>query len=661
MWPLPAYQHPELVAIELGVNTLGGMVNSYLNQKLVQEKKLASRAVATLDSYQGISFLYVKAEAEPNVDLDELAKHTEQAVQDFLKQGVSKHELQQSLTYDAFWNIGGLEWMGGYVGRASMLANGALHYQQPDFYKKRLQQEASLTVEQVNQAMRTWLTKPKLYVKVIDGDKNVANSNTSSEQMKPVDEQQSSQMPAKPNRTMPKAGKTADIHFPKVQSAMLSNGIKVHLVSRPEVPTLRLVAMVKAGFSADAKQQQGLQELVSSSLKEGTQSYSAEQLKQLQLDQGVVLTSSISLDHSMLSVQGLTLNLERTIAAFADVLRRPTFPSTAVESIKNTQLQRIEQQKLYPDAIAGILMPKALYGEQHPYGYSQYGLGTKQTVEPLTRDDVVAFHQQWYTPQNTEIFAVGAVDLPQLTQLLEQNLADWHNPNSHTRKKTMDLLPVATRSQVILVHQPQATQSNIYAGQLLATKGTQHRLELDLAMDLLGGVPSRLNTALREQQNLVYSVSAELLPRQGQLAYQMKAPVRIEQTMTAIQLMQQEFKRFVEQGITQQELDTLIASRLKSLSGQLDASASVIGEMQQNASYQQPMNNLETLAQQYKQQTVRHLNQMIRQHLKPNHLTWVIVSDCKKMLKPLQQQGFTVQVVSQQTLEHLQNAEQVCQ
>ena len=87
------------------------------------------------------------------------------------------------------------------------------------------------------------------------------------------------------------------------------------------------------------------------------------------------------------------------------MLLNSTFPADALERLRAQRLVALTQARAQPGAIAGRVFPKVLYGPSHPYGR----VATEESIKAITRDDIVAFHTQYFQPGRALITVVGDV------------------------------------------------------------------------------------------------------------------------------------------------------------------------------------------------------------------------------------------------------------
>lgn len=185
---------------------------------------------------------------------------------------------------------------------------------------------------------------------------------------------------------------------------------------------LGIVADVLAN---DGKSSRLYKRLDMNMLDEGTETRDALEISdELEL-LGANLGTGSNLDVSFVLLAALKANLDESLALFADVILNPSFPEADVERLKRQQLAGIQREKATPFQMALRAFPLLIYGDDHAYGIPFTGSGTEASVESLTRDDLAAFHETWFKPNNAKLVVVGDVTLDELRPELEQLFDDW--------------------------------------------------------------------------------------------------------------------------------------------------------------------------------------------------------------------------------------------
>src|SRR5690606_21937600 len=127
-----------------------------------------------------------------------------------------------AVTRSASQRIQGLETANG---KASVLAEGQLYSNDPDFYKKELAAYAAVTPAQVQAAMQRWLSRP-VYSQIVQPGEREAyvEAAAAPSGATPVPAAEIERVARDP---MPAIGEVTNIDFPDVERATLSNGVPV--------------------------------------------------------------------------------------------------------------------------------------------------------------------------------------------------------------------------------------------------------------------------------------------------------------------------------------------------------------------------------------------------------------------------------------------------
>ena len=200
---------------------------------------------------------------------------------------------------------------------------------------------------------------------------------------------------------------TAELKLPKLQRTTLSNGLKVILAERHEIPVVNFWMAEDAGFATDALATPGTASLTSTMLTFGTKTRTALQITEESETLGAQISARANAELSIINLSALKANLDASLSLFGDVIINPAFPEADFERNKRQRLASIEREKASPQAGAFRLMPGLLFGANHAYGAPFSGSGTKESVTALSRTDLEKFHATWYRPNNGTLIIVG--------------------------------------------------------------------------------------------------------------------------------------------------------------------------------------------------------------------------------------------------------------
>lgn len=660
-WTIPGLNDPDATPLAIGAHVLGGLASSRLDNQLVKGEQLAVSVTASAQILAQLGFFEVTADVKPGVDPAVLSKRLDEIVADYIAKGPTADEVQRVAISDVSARIGGLEQVGDSGGKAAMLGQGLLFSNDPAHYKKELADIAAATPEKVRAAMGKWLTRPVFALSVVPGERDAYEDGGAA--AKPAGARSGGTKPAHfvaegeqpltlnpaavlDRSKLPAVGAFANVDFPTVETATLSNGIKVHLARRNNLPTVRLTISFNAGKAADPAEAQGTQALTLAMLKEGTASRNSIEIAEAQERLGASISVGASLDRTNISLYALTPNLAPSLDLLSDIILHPSFDAKELERVRAGLLASIAQEKTDPRGLARRAFFPALYGSNHPYGIGSSGSGDPAVVSKLTRDDLAAFQHKWLRADTAEIFAVGDVTLDELKTQLEARFGAWPMTRDMPGRKDFSTAVPAPSPRIILVDRPQSPQSMIYAGMVLKGKGSDDFVDLLAANDILGsGMLGRLNVDLRETKGWSYGVGSLIDRNEQNAAYIVVAPVQADRTGDSIAAIRQDISDFLGlKGITPEELDRTVNGSIRELPGGYETSGAVLSQMQRDALFGRPFDYVEGLAARYKGQTAATLDAAARAAIDPSKMIWVVVGDKSVVMPQLAKLGLSVEI-----------------
>ena len=654
LWAVPGYTSKDAPALRIAAHLLGQLASSRLKNVLVRDKKTAVSADAGLIELERVSEFQVIVTVKPGVDPGLVGRQLDAVIADFISYGPTPAELKRAKTDDMAFTFRGLESVGGFSGKAVTLATGAVYADDPGFYMKKLEAEAALTPAQVRAATKKWLSRPVFAFTLEPGKRDpyqesrlagdtagggahvIAAPKSPAATTAGVDRSQ-----------MPPVGPIADLHFPTVEHATLSNGIPVLFARRDAVPTVQVAIAFDAGNAADPKTALGTQAFVLGMLDEGTDKYSSAEIAEAKENLGASISIAPSMDRSTVSLTALAPNLSQSLDLMADIVRHPAFAAADVDRVRSQELDAIAEEEKEPYALAFRTLPPLLYGKDHPYGVPFSGTGDPATVAKLTPANLSAFHDAWLRPDDATIFVVGDTTLAEVMPLLEKSFGDWRATGPRPVKNFA--VPTAPQtSRIVLIDRPNTPQSLIYAGELMPVQGTDDLIALTEANAVLGGAfLSRLNTDLRETRHWSYGAGGIIDRVQHQVPYLIYAPVQTDQTGPSIASVRSDVTAFLgSNGVTPEELNRTIDGAIRQLPGQFETSRAVLSGMSSNVLYHRPDDYYDTVASRYRSLTATDLDAAAKAAIDPDKLTWVVIGDAAKVKAQLDALGIQVEVES---------------
>src|SRR5215510_921163 len=207
-----------------------------------------------------------------------------------------------------------------------------------------------------------------------------------------------------------------------VHEHRLENGLKVLLVENPTIPTVSMNASVMAGARYDSDQKAGLAIMVSRLLDEGTSNRSSLEIAEAIESVGGAIETDGSFERIVASAGVLKKDIDLGLDLLSDILIHPSFPPDFVAKEKERTLSEIASAKDRPQVLAGWAFNELVY-QQHPLHRPSHGY--PETVERLTREDLLDFHQRYFVPNNVILSVVGDFRVPELLPKFEKAFGRW--------------------------------------------------------------------------------------------------------------------------------------------------------------------------------------------------------------------------------------------
>jgi zinc protease len=377
-------------------------------------------------------------------------------------------------------------------------------------------------------------------------------------------------------------------------------------------------------------------------LREGTTTRTADQLA-LDLQMlGTNVTASVGDESGTISFLSTTEKFRPTLDIMADMLLNPTFPADALERLRQQRLVSLKNQNALPGFIGSRVFSRVLYGPDHPYGR----MANEDTIKAVTRDDVVAFHKEYYQPGRAIVTVVGDIDMKTAKAAIDKALAAWPAGGA-VPSFSYPPLPQPQKTTIYLVDKPGAKQSVFNIGLPGPPRNTPDYMALQVMNFILGGhFQSRLNANIREEKGYSYGVGSGFSYGKGPGPFNAGGDVVSDKTDAALIEFMKEL-RGIHGGrpITDEELKMAHDTLIQRLPGQF-SSVSAIGSSITNLYLQGlPEDYYQNYAKAVRAVTKEDVLRVAKQYVDLDRLNIVIVGDRKSIEEPLKATGIAPIVI----------------
>ena len=339
---------------------------------------------------------------------------------------------------------------------------------------------------------------------------------------------------------------------PHVERYTLENGMKLFFVQDHELPVISMYAMVRTGEIYEPEDKIGLAAITSEVIRTGgTTNRSPDEINKTLEYLAATVEVDIDGETGSAELWALKKNLDTGLEVFADIIRNPAFDQAKVDLAKNQMLEIIRRRNDSPQNIRSREFMRLVYGKMHPLAR----IPQIDTISAINRDDLVAFHQQYFHPNNIMLAVTGDFESEDMLQKLNTVFQDWQPEEvtfPHVETVQYELSP-----SVYLIDKD-VEQTNLALGHL-GIKADNPDYPAVRVLDLIlgsGGFSSRLFQKVRNERGLAYSVGSYLgAGVRDYGAFLIFCGTRNDAVHEAISVILEEIRNLIETEVSEKELE----------------------------------------------------------------------------------------------------------
>jgi zinc protease len=332
------------------------------------------------------------------------------------------------------------------------------------------------------------------------------------------------------NPMRPAAGVPRPYRFPPFTRRQLANGLNLWTVHVPGSNLVNVHLLVDAGAAAEDEAAGGIAALTAQLLVTGTRRLDASAFAEATERLGIDVSSESSWDSARAAFQSLPQHLDAGLALLAEMVREPRFDAGEFERLKAERLADILQARAEPGRLADEMFLLHAYAADTPY--RRLSAGSPETVETLSREDVVGFHDAHYRPGLAHLIIAGSFDEDEVADSANRHLTGWQGAGPGHRTISPHL---RGPRRVVIVDRPGSVQSELRVGHIGIDRYDPRYFPAIVMSTALGGMfGSRLNRRLREELGYTYGARSGFDTRRSAGVFTAAAAVQTDVTAPAI-------------------------------------------------------------------------------------------------------------------------------
>lgn len=425
----------------------------------------------------------------------------------------------------------------------------------------------------------------------------------------------------------PKEKGIIDFRLPEIQKFDLKNGLKILFVQKDNLPIVQINLTLGCGGIYNPSDKIGLAYLTSMMIDEGAGEFDALQLDEEFETLGSILGTSSDHDSIHISLLSLRENFERSMELVSKIITEPRFSTPDFEREKEKLLTRIIQLKDEPSYLASKNFEKIIFSGSP---YSNQVIGTDETLNNITIEDIKKFHKENFTVNNSVMVVVGDINREKLEETLNNSLAVWVNSNPQT-EQSFDLK--INNPTLYFIHKDGAAQSEIRAGHSAAGRKEKDFFARSLLNAILGGqFSSRINLNLREDKGYTYGANSSFKFYKSAALFGVSTAVKSENTGDAVFEIIKELNE-IQNGVDDKEIDFAKSFIIKGFPSMFETYSQVARNLALLSLHSLPDDYFNTYIQRIDSTSKNEIENAAVKSILCDNLTIVVVGD-RDIIKP---------------------------
>lgn len=331
------------------------------------------------------------------------------------------------------------------------------------------------------------------------------------------------------------------------RKTVLDNGIRVVTESLPFFPAVSLGVWWKAGSRYENAANNGISHFIEHMLFKGTRRRTAHDIAREIDAVGGVLNAFTGKEYTCLYARVLRADVDLALDVLADMCRHSTFDKGDIEREKHVVIQEIKMIEDNPEEYIFDMFNADFYKGD---GLGLPVLGAEETVEGLTRGDLIEHYARHHAPKHMIFTAVGRVDHDAIVKKVETLFSGYEDEG--------DDLPVFEAPKVFPgIYVYEKDLEHVYL--CLGTKGVSQTDPRRYGMYALnavvgGSMSSHLFQEIREKRGLVYNILSYMNCFQDVGDFGIATSSSAESVREVLDLIKAEAHKLKDEGITDHEI-----------------------------------------------------------------------------------------------------------
>ena len=346
------------------------------------------------------------------------------------------------------------------------------------------------------------------------------------------------------------------VELPAIEQWKLGNGLQVFAIKNDHLPVVSIQMAIRAGRVHEPRARLGVSDATADMIVKGTKKRDATALAKAIDFVGGTIGAQATYEATLIQCSVLARNANICFELLPEMIQQSTFPDDELAKVKQQMIGEVRAKLDSAPDLASQHVQNLLWTNEHVRGW----INNEGTVSALRRDDLVAWRDTWYVPNNTVLVVAGDIDTKKLRGDLDRAFGGW-------KKGVVPPTPSYPEQglsgiRIRLVDKPGQTQTHIRIAQF-GIKHDDPRFFDTLVWNYAlggGGFSSRLMKTVRVEGGKTYGASSSFDRNLDKGSFVASTFTRNSEAIATAKLILDEIKRMAKEGPTDAEVSAAIAN-----------------------------------------------------------------------------------------------------
>lgn len=649
VWPSAEQYSDDAYALNFLAKILSDGKNAPLYKVLVKEKELTSRTRAYNRPMELAGLFRISITANQGKSLDDIEKAIFESFHRLETDSISNIDVER---VKAGLEINFYNGLQSILNKSFQLAMYNTFVGDPGFVQQDIDRIRAVSVEDIWRVYKKYI-KDKPYVVtsfvpkgkldlVVKGSvkadvvEEIIKENKEVAQAGEEDKEIEKTASGFDRSVQPEEGTPPGLNLPETWSATLDNGLKVYGIENHELPLVEFSLVLDGGHQFDIPEKNGVANLMTDIMMEGTATKTPEELEQ-EMD---LLGSRISMSTGTLNINirasALSRNFQKTIDLVEELLLEPRWDEEEFNRIKTKTINDIKRSRAYPAYISNVVFSEKVYGGAHILSLPTSG--TPETIETIAIDDLKNFYENYYTPNLTRIHVVGNISKDEALKALSGLGKNWKQ--NEVEIPSYQFPDKRDKKILYFVDIPNAKQSVISIGYLAMSREDPDFYPAKVMNYMLGGsFSANVNLILREEKGYTYGARTYFSGSKLRGPFRASSSVRTNVTYESVKIFKEEMENYRE-GINEEDLEFTKNAMIKSNARAMESLWSKMSILRTMSNYDLDVTYIKDEEDIIRNMTLEQHKELAKKYITPEKMIYVVAGDAATQFDKLKSAGY---------------------